>query len=75
MVFLLYFYLDLVNACAEFYEGVIVFREWSQRENKFCASDSLKEHIETSWSFDCGEERQECQIFNEFLKFYEVEFT
>lgn len=35
--FLLYFYLDLVNACTELHEGVMVFHEWSQRENDFCA--------------------------------------
>lgn len=74
IVFPLHFYLDLVNACTEFHKEVIVFRDRSQRENKLCESDYLKEHIEISWSFDCGEERQECQIFNEFLKFYEAEF-
>lgn len=38
----------------------MVFHEYSHKENKFCASDFLQEHIDTSWSFDCGEGSQEC---------------
>lgn len=44
----LYFYLDLVHVCTEFHEGVMMFHEWSQRENKFCAPVSWKEHIDTA---------------------------
>lgn len=33
----------------------MVSHEWSQRENKFRAPDSWKEHIDTAWSFEYSE--------------------
>lgn len=73
VIFLLYFYLDLDHAGTELHEVVMVFHECSQRENKVCAFDFLKEHVDTSWSFVVREVRS-ATTFHELLNFYGAEF-
>lgn len=64
----LYFYLYLVHACTGLHEGVMVFHEWSQRENKCRAPDCWKEHIDTAWSLIMVRGVRHTTIFHDLLK-------